>query len=239
MKAETSLEALQSISASTWGTSLLNIHKIYNAMRLAGNTIARRAAVQHPEQVQKRAAVLISRAFKSTAGDALNAELHLTPIPRLLEQKAEETAIHMITGLAIGKPCKGQERKPRERRTFLETFEAEIKNHRHRKDQGQGQDPDVQELRFRGHIGAAAVMPRTHGAQERRKASCYLGPETVSNVYAAKLEGLLMATKWATWQLAEVAKQEKKEIHIFSNSQAALKAMRAPKMSSGQYTLTA
>jgi hypothetical protein len=49
--------------------------------------------------IQKRAAILINRAFRATAAEALNIELHLLPVKLLLEQRAEETAIRLRTRL--------------------------------------------------------------------------------------------------------------------------------------------
>lgn len=63
-----------------------------------------------------------------------------------------------------------------------------------------------------------------------------MGPETVSNVYAAELRGLQLATTWTRVLGADRARRDR-EVHIFSDSQAALKAMSALRMSSGQQIL--
>lgn len=63
-----------------------------------------------------------------------------------------------------------------------------------------------------------------------------MGPETISNVYVAELRGLQLATTWLKKYGLEDAKKAG-QVHVFSDSQAALKAMRAPRMSSGQQIL--
>jgi ribonuclease HI len=76
-----------------------------------------------------------------------------------------------------------------------------------------------------GKIGAASVAPQIGVTRQ-----AYMGTEATSTVYAAELEGIHMALETAIW-----AGQERGI--IFSDSQAALKAIRNPGKSSGQYTL--
>jgi hypothetical protein len=54
--------------------------------------------IQQFTSVQKRAAVLISGAFRTTAAEALNIELYLTPMKHQIEQVVCETAIRVRTG---------------------------------------------------------------------------------------------------------------------------------------------
>jgi hypothetical protein len=49
-------------------------------------------------KIQKRAAILISGAFRGTAEAALDTELFLTPIKLRLQQIVEETTIRILTG---------------------------------------------------------------------------------------------------------------------------------------------
>jgi hypothetical protein len=51
-------------------------------------------------KIQRRTAILISGAFKSTSAAALNVELFLTPIHLLIDQIIQETAIRIQTGAA-------------------------------------------------------------------------------------------------------------------------------------------
>jgi hypothetical protein len=90
-KAGTSLEALWGLAGSTWGVALGSMRRIYQAIVIPqmlygaaawfqpGNmtqaqltTITRDFAA-----IQKRAACLISGAFRTTVAEALNIELHL------------------------------------------------------------------------------------------------------------------------------------------------------------------
>lgn len=113
-KAAGSLEALRAISGSTWGASLLVMRKVYQAMVIpqmfwgitAWYSPASRAipAVELKRvtnefvKIQKRAAILISRAFKSISAAALDIELYLVPIRLQMQQMIEEAAIRIQTG---------------------------------------------------------------------------------------------------------------------------------------------
>jgi hypothetical protein len=48
-------------------------------------------------QIQKHTAILISGAFRGTAGVALDIKLHLMPIELRLNQMVEEAAIRILT----------------------------------------------------------------------------------------------------------------------------------------------
>jgi hypothetical protein len=58
----------------------------------------RNQIVRQFASVQKRAAVLISGAFRTTAAEALNIELYLTPMKHQIERVVCETAIWVRTG---------------------------------------------------------------------------------------------------------------------------------------------
>jgi hypothetical protein len=90
-KAGTSLVALRGLAGSTWGVSIMAMRRIYQAVvipqMLYGAAAWYQASmpakeryhiVQQFASVQKRAAVLISGAFRTTAAEALNIELYLT-----------------------------------------------------------------------------------------------------------------------------------------------------------------
>ena len=107
-----SLEALRGISGSTWGSSLIAMRKVYQAVIIpqmlwglsAWYCPAARATpgldklTNELTKIQKRAAILISGAFRGTAGAALDTELFITPIKLRLQQIVEETAIRILTG---------------------------------------------------------------------------------------------------------------------------------------------
>jgi hypothetical protein len=54
--------------------------------------------VQQFASIQKRAAVLISGAFRTTTAEALNIKLYLTPMKHQIERVVCETAIWVRTG---------------------------------------------------------------------------------------------------------------------------------------------
>jgi ribonuclease HI len=125
-RANSSLEALRSISGSTWGASLTAMRKIYRAV-VVPQLLYGVAAWFNPRQIpavdqnkiinefskiQKRAAILISGAFRGTAAAALNMELHLLPIRLQIQQIIEETAIRIQTGPRFACP-RGLTEKPR------------------------------------------------------------------------------------------------------------------------------
>jgi ribonuclease HI len=113
-KGASSLEALRGISGSTWGSSLIAMRKVYQAVIIpqmlwglsAWYCPAARAMprgdldklTNELTKIQKRAAILISGAFRGTAGAALDTELFITPIKLRIQQIVEETAIRILTG---------------------------------------------------------------------------------------------------------------------------------------------
>lgn len=115
-KAGKSLVALRGLSGSTWGTSLLAMRKVYQAVVIPqmlygvaawfqpgimsakeSNNIVRQFA-----SVQKRAAVIMGGAFRTTAMAALNVELCLPPMKVQMERMVRETAVRIRTGPAHG-----------------------------------------------------------------------------------------------------------------------------------------
>ncbi|GFF61803.1 probable RNA-directed DNA polymerase from transposon X-element [Aspergillus udagawae] len=140
-RANSSLEALRSITGSTWGASLMAMRKIYRAVvvpqLLYGVTawfnprqilaVDQNKIINEVSKIQKRAAVLISGAFQGTAAAALNMELHLLPVRLQIQQVIEETAIRIQTGPRFACP-RGLTEKPRPtietRRNGLTPLEA-------------------------------------------------------------------------------------------------------------------
>ncbi|KAJ6078205.1 uncharacterized protein N7446_001141 [Penicillium canescens] len=132
-KAAGSLEALRGISGSTWGVSLMSMRKLYQAVivpqalwgisawycpaarRMPAWEMAR--LVNELVKLQKRAAVLISGAFKSISTAALDIELFLLPMKLRLQQTIEECAMRILTGPQWACPRSAKmARKPTERR---------------------------------------------------------------------------------------------------------------------------
>jgi ribonuclease HI len=119
-KAIASLDALRGLSGSTWGASLEGMRKVYQAVVIPqmmycsaawlnptdpGIPVKTKNLIyQQFSAIQKQAALLMSGAFKGTAAEALNIELHLTPIKLQFRQRAEETMVRIASGPSFSKP---------------------------------------------------------------------------------------------------------------------------------------
>lgn len=291
-RAGKSLAAIQGIAGSTWGTSLVAMRQIYQAVVVpqmlfgvaawfqAGIMPAkeRNKVIQQFVTVQKRAACLISGAFRTTAAEALNVELWLLPVKLQMERLAAETAIRIRTGPEHAIPEGLRRKRPisetklggqtpleiqawtkngclvappgsvaghwesrwaftrapwhKPPEVFIEEREQATATHNAtiQKDDkplvvytdGSG---------YQSQVGAAAVVP-----DMGVKASRHLGPESVSTVYAAELLGIQMALETVK-RRRETRRWRERIQHgvvIFSDSQAALKALLHPRMASGQ-----
>jgi hypothetical protein len=98
IKAGTSLQAIRGLAGSTWGVSLTAMRRLYQAI-IVPQMLYGVTAWFHPAtakqrdkitkefaKIQHRAACLISGAFRTTAVEALNVELHLPPIRLQIER---------------------------------------------------------------------------------------------------------------------------------------------------------
>jgi ribonuclease HI len=294
-KAGVSLQALRSLAGSTWGASLSAMRRIYQAIvipqmlfgvsawyqpMLISKTKAR-ATSQPFVGIQKRAACLISGAFRTTAAEALNTELHLQPITIHMNRLVKETALRLRTGPAIAVPPTMLRRRPMEERdwagwtpmeaqawktggclttppgTLASVWESRkafvqapwqappevIIEHRevavNRHNQILVKDPRERPLilytdgsGIEGRIGAAAIVNL-----EDQYAHSQMGDDDTSTVYAAELRAIEMALALVLESMEPWAEQAKNGLVIFADSQAALKALRRPRMPSGQVYL--
>jgi ribonuclease HI len=82
-----------------------------------------------------------------------------------------------------------------------------------------------------GRIGAAVVD------LQNRHTHSQMGDDDTSTVYAAELRGIEMALNSTLNSIDQWAEQAKNGLVIFADSQAALKALRQPRMASGQVYL--
>lgn len=107
-KATGCISALTSISGFTWGTKTLSLRILYRATVAPifcyaasiwyrpDNSSGRRVTLTKQANrafsaIQRRTGSVITNAYRTTAGPALNAELNLLPAELLLEQAAAQT----------------------------------------------------------------------------------------------------------------------------------------------------
>ena len=113
LEAKTSkrLGALGSLAGSTWGTSLASLRRIYQATILPqltfgcsawyvpeggyGTITQATAVLKAVRSIQRRAALIISGAFRTTSGPALDMELHLLLGRQRMEQAVNESLLRI------------------------------------------------------------------------------------------------------------------------------------------------
>ena len=107
IRGKKSIGALRQLSKSTWGISLVNMRKAYQAIIIPqllyassvwyGSGKRRKWMVDKLSSLQHEAGVVISGAFKATSRAALNVELYLPPIDAVLEQRNAKTISRLAT----------------------------------------------------------------------------------------------------------------------------------------------
>jgi ribonuclease HI len=294
-KASVSLQALRSLAGSTWGASVYAMRRIYQAVIIPQMLFGVSAWYQpmliskskarnmcHPfVAIQKQAACLISGAFRTTAAEALNSELHLPPISIQMNRLVQETALRLRTGPLFAVPPTMLRRRPagerdwsgwspmeaqawkpggclttppgalprnwESRKAFvlppwqappdvtIEDRDVAVQHH----NQILGKAPEERPLimytdgsGIESKVGAAAV---DEGG--KHIALSQMGDDDSSTVYSAELRAIEMALELVLNGDEPWLTRAKKGVVIFADSQAALKALRRPRMPSGQVYL--
>ncbi|THC88050.1 hypothetical protein EYZ11_012504 [Aspergillus tanneri] len=265
-----SLAALRGLGGSTWGASLAAMRQIYQAVvipqilyavatwfQLGIMTAKERSTVTRQfASIQKRAAVMISGAFRTTATEALNTELYLLPMGLQMEQLAKETAIRIATGQqhaipsSIKVPRDGEEKElsgwtpmeahagkrggclkpPLKVKERLETKQAYIT-------EPWRAPPDVViEEYAEARKSHDQILQQTNKPLPKQQIilAQKLRPRYTQQNYGVQM-GLEMVKRCNGMQ--QWRSYICNGVQIFSDSQAALKALRRPRLFSGQEIL--
>ena len=281
-KATERLSALSTLASSTWGTGLVNLRQVYRAMIVpqmlyscsawyTSTKESRGSAMLNTiTRVQRRAAHVITGAFRTTAGSAVDVEANLLPVRQQLEQTALESIIRLRTTplyaemARLGKNSKARSPLGRLSTVLKNKYRLQLGRLEKRQpyvvppwwtppsthidlspeaavEQHDAIDQDTTLCIYTdgsaidGHVGAAAIVPSLHLDNVRLRRMEYMGQISTSTVYAAELRGIVLAFQIAL-EINDSTKKPCKCV-VFTDNQAAIKAIANPKSPSGQYIL--
>ncbi|PQE05356.1 zinc knuckle protein [Rutstroemia sp. NJR-2017a BBW] len=213
-KISKSIGALTSLAGSTWGASVTELRRIYQAVVIpqmmygcSAWSVAQERGEGYTKQtanslkrLQAKAARIIGGAYKATSGAALDIELHLLPIEQQIWKTNAETVSRILSTEKI-------------------PTLAEFRILRNTRNRGR-QTLYVSPLE---HIYRRLYQRRGATIEEQEPIPPYIVPPCeTSTVYAAELQGIKLALDIADEDAEKGNKRDK--LIIFTDNQAAIRA---------------